>query len=86
MHVSDALLDYAQALIRESRALPDTTGLSPRAGMALLGAARSWAWLAGREQVLPEDLQAIWTAVAGHRLGNDGERHATALLRQVPIP
>ena len=43
-------------------------GLSPRAGLALLQAARAWALLDGRDHVLPDDVQAVLTAVAGHRL------------------
>ncbi|WP_456413693.1 AAA family ATPase [Thiolapillus sp.] len=85
---ADALLDYVQALIENSRSLTDTTGLSPRAGLGLLQAARSWAWLEGRENVLPEDVQAVWPAVAAHRLGqgSDGENHAAQILQSVAIP
>jgi MoxR-like ATPase len=86
LHVADALLDYVQALLAESRALPDHPGLSPRAGLALLAAARAWAWLAGRAQVLPEDVQAVWVPVAGHRLGPEGDRRAAAMLREVAVP
>ncbi len=85
---ADALLDYVQALIERSRNLADTTGLSPRAGLGLLRAARSWAWLAGREKVLPEDVQAVWPTVAAHRLGqgSDGDNHAAQILQSVAIP
>ncbi len=86
LHVADALLDYVQALVAESRTLEETTGLSPRAGLALLAAARAWAWLAGREQVLPEDVQAVWVPVTAHRLGGDGSRLAEALLQRVAVP
>ncbi|HHH13517.1 MAG TPA: AAA family ATPase [Thiolapillus brandeum] len=86
LHVADALLDYVQALVAESRTLEETTGLSPRAGLALLAAARAWAWLAGREQVLPEDVQAVWMPVTAHRLGGDGSRLAEALLQRVAVP
>jgi len=86
LHVADALLDYVQALVAESRALEETTGLSPRAGLALLAAARAWAWLAGRDQVLPEDVQAVWVPVTAHRLGGDGNQLAEALLQRVAVP
>ncbi|MFA7382751.1 MAG: MoxR family ATPase [Desulfurivibrionaceae bacterium] len=67
--VSPALLDYVQALLEYSRRSPRfLTGLSPRAGLALLGAARAWALLAGRDFVLPEDVQAVLPHVVGHRL------------------
>ncbi len=60
IHVSDALLDYIQALLQFSRNnLRYNHGLSPRAGLALLNGARAWALLDGRSQVLPEDVQAI---------------------------
>jgi MoxR-like ATPase len=91
--VSDALIDYVQALINHTR---DSTrfemGLSPRAGLALLRAAQSWALMAGRKQVLPEDVQAIAPSVVGHRLRPivTGETRildaAQELLRNVPIP
>ncbi len=85
---TDALLDYVQLLIEHSRNLSDTAGLSPRAGLGLLQAARSWAWLEGREKVLPEDVQAVWPAIAGHRLGqgSDGDNHAAQILQSVAIP
>lgn len=66
---SDDLLDYLLALLKASRELPDVPRpLSPRAGKALLAAAKAWAFLAGRDYVLPEDIQAIFPAVAEHRL------------------
>ena len=88
LFVSDALLDYVQALVSASRESGNTTGLSPRAGMGLLQAARAWAWLRGREKVLPEDVQAVWTSVAGHRLGpgTEGDTHAAQILQSVVVP
>jgi MoxR-like ATPase len=94
VHVSDALLDYCQALLGFSRSSPRFHhGLSPRAGLSLLRGARAWALLEGRFQVLPEDIQAVLPAIAGHRLhstadtgvdeGGDLARH---LLESVPIP
>ena len=69
VHVSDALLDYLQALLGYSRRAPHYQyGLSPRAGLALLHSARAWAFLEGRDLVLPEDLQTVLPAVIGHRL------------------
>jgi MoxR-like ATPase len=69
VHVADALLDYAQALIARTRERSDLKlGLSPRAGQGLIRAAQSWAFLAGREAVLPEDVQAVLPAVVAHRL------------------
>ncbi len=90
--VSEALLDYVQALIAYSRSSPQFgTGLSPRAGLALVHASRAWAFLCGRAEVLPEDVQAVLSAVTGHRLrGPSGESSANALaqalLANVAIP
>ena len=66
---SPALLDYVQALLAASRRHHDIrTGLSPRAGLALLACARAWALLGDRDFVLPEDVQAVFVGIAGHRL------------------
>jgi MoxR-like ATPase len=91
--VSEATLDYLQALIRHTRESPDYQGgLSPRAGLALLNAARAWTLLEGRDAVLPEDVQTVLPAVVGHRLrlagsGDTGsEAVAAPLLERVAIP
>jgi MoxR-like ATPase len=69
VHVSDALLDYIQAIIAFTRDTPQLeSGLSPRAGIALRRAAQAHALIEGHRGVLPEDLQAVATAVVGHRL------------------
>ena len=55
----------------------------------LLAAARAWAMIAGRPMVLPEDVQAVFPAVAGHRLAGGtraGAVQAQALVRAVPLP
>jgi len=94
VHASGALLDYLQALVDFSRKSPDyVNGLSPRAALALLNAARAWAMMDGRRQVLPEDVQAIVPGVVGHRLyvARDNTRISGAevaeqLIEAVPIP
>jgi MoxR-like ATPase len=69
VHASDALLDYVQAVVKFTRESPwFETGLSPRAAIALLRAAQAWALIHGHIGVLPEDLQAVLSAVVGHRL------------------
>jgi MoxR-like ATPase len=69
VRTSPALLDYVQNLLTHSRrSSAFSEGLSPRAGLALLQAARAWALLDGRNHVLPDDVQAVLTAVVGHRL------------------
>jgi len=73
VHTSDALLEYVQALIASTRRRTDIQiGLSPRAGQGLVRAARAWAMLAGRDMVLPEDIQAVFPSVAAHRLERAG--------------
>ena len=69
VHVAAPLIEYVQALIASTRRRSDIPmGLSPRAGQGLVRAARAWALLAGRDLTLPEDVQAVFVAVAGHRL------------------
>jgi MoxR-like ATPase len=93
VHAAEALLDYLQKLLdftRESSVYQN--GLSPRAGLALLNAAKAWAFLERRNAVLPEDIQAVLAAVAGHRLrlasGMVGRSDAIVapLLEKVEIP
>ena len=94
VHASAALFDYLQALVAFTRQSPDyVSGLSPRAALALLNAARAWALMDGRKQVLPEDVQAIVPGVVGHRLyvAHDhtrisGAEVAETLIESVPIP
>jgi MoxR-like ATPase len=67
--VSDALLDYIQRLVLFTRQAPEFAyGLSPRGALALLAAAKSWAFLEDRQHVVPEDVQAVLPSVVEHRL------------------
>jgi MoxR-like ATPase len=92
--VSDAVLDYAQTLIARTRERADLKiGLSPRAGQGLIRAAQAWAFIAGRNAVLPDDIQAVFAAVVSHRLerrdaalGAGGSGIAAELIRAVPVP
>lgn len=69
IHVSDALLDYLQAILTFTRNSPRySSGLSPRAGLALRQCAQAWAMMDGRDFALPEDVQAVLPGVARHRL------------------
>lgn len=94
VHASAALIDYVQALIRHTRTAPElTSGLSPRAGLALLQAARAWALMDARGEVLPEDVQAVTPGVVGHRLHAadphgriNGVDVAARLIEAVAIP
>lgn len=70
VHLSDTVLDYIQRLIDFSRQSPRIElGLSPRGGLAIVRAARCHAQMAGRDYVTPDDVQAVFVAVADHRLG-----------------
>jgi MoxR-like ATPase len=83
VHVSSALLDYCQAIIKFTRESSDYhCGLSPRAGIALLTAAKAWAFMDHRDAVIPEDLQAILPSVAGHRL-RSGYGNSEAIVAPV---
>jgi len=89
-----ALLDYVQALIRYTRQSSDfVNGLSPRAGLAVVNAARAWAFMDDRREVIPEDVQAVLPSVAGHRLSSitgyssfSSSQLAERLIAEVPIP
>jgi MoxR-like ATPase len=92
--VSPALLDYVQAILRHTREQAGYVhGLSPRAGLSLLAAARAWALLDGRAAVIPEDVQAVLPGIASHRLQNvqsgqrqDDDRMMRELIEAVAIP
>ena len=93
VHVSDDLLDYVQALLKETR--DDrwfVTGLSPRAGLYLLRASRAHAYLENRDYVTPEDVKTIFPSLARHRLSpssgfvQSADEQIAELLDQVSIP
>jgi MoxR-like ATPase len=93
LHVSEALLDYLQALIATTRHdARFAEGLSPRGGLALKHSAQAWAYLDGRSFVEPEDVQAILPAVVSHRLTPAvgvtaaDEDWAARILLEIPIP
>ncbi len=92
VHLAPALLDYLQALLGHTRACGRFLhGLSPRAGLGVARAARAWAWLHDRDYVIPEDVQAIFPSVAGHRLQDaegltGGDAAARSVLAAVAIP
>ncbi len=92
VHLSEPVLDYVQRLIRHSRQQSGVqSGLSPRGALALVRSARTWALMAGRQHVVPEDVQQVLPAVVGHRLqaavdySGDSVALTEALLRDVPV-
>ncbi len=89
VHVSSALLDYLQDIIAYTRESSEYhCGLSPRAGIALLSAAKAWAFIDTRNSVLPDDIQAVLPAVAGHRLrssNTDSDATIAPLLKNIAV-
>jgi MoxR-like ATPase len=92
VQASENLLDYLQRLVAYTRQSPEFgVGLSPRGAMALLDCARTWAVMNSRGHVVPEDLQTVLPAVAGHRLvpsgdyAGDGHALVSLLQRNVDV-
>jgi MoxR-like ATPase len=93
VHASDSLLDYLQALIAATRAGQwFVEGLSPRAGIALLRAAKAHALLDARDYVAPDDLQAVMAQCVAHRLvpvagaGRGRREQVRAMIESLPLP
>ncbi len=93
IHCSEPLLSYVQQLILATRN-PGlfVYGISPRAGLAIIQASKAWALMNGRNHVEPGDVQAVFGAIADHRL-TPSEQHSRPtgelveeLLEQTPIP
>lgn len=81
---SPALLDYVQRLLEQSRRMPGLVyGLSPRAGLGLVRAAKAWALMNGRSHVLPDDIQAVFPSVAEHRLEQGESGKSQERIRQL---
>lgn len=87
VHVADPIIDYVQALLRASRG--QGVGLSPRAGVNLVRLCRAFARVQQRDHVIPDDVQCVFPALAGHRLTGhvaSGRQRAEELLSEVPMP
>ena len=88
--LSAAVIDYIIELVtytREAQSL--AASLSPRASMALAKSARAWAYIEGRDFVLPEDVQAVFSSVCQHRLGlhsESGKNQIADILKHVLVP
>lgn len=92
VHISSALLDYVQDILQFSRhSQYFLTGLSPRAGLALLRAAQAWAFIHNREMVIPDDIKAVLASIILHRLvvredQNQNEQQVMSLFDEIAIP
>jgi len=93
VHASEALLDYLQALIAATRSGAwFVEGLSPRAGIAVLRAAKAHALLAERDYVAPDDIQAVLAQTVAHRLiplagaGRGRVEQVRAMIVAVALP
>ncbi len=80
---SDALLGYILALIDASRVQKEGFGLSPRASKALLQAAKAWAFIQGRTYLVPEDVQAVFSSVAEHRIRSSSQQQGEAISQKI---
>jgi MoxR-like ATPase len=87
VHMSEHIVDYIQALVRQTRESPDIEiGLSPRGAQALAAAARAYAFVERHSGVFPDDVQAVFASVAGHRLkpaGNTSFRSPAEMCQHV---
>lgn len=86
--VSDAVVDYVYRLVNTSRSLDQQHGLSPRAALALIAAAKAWAFIEGRAHILPDDIQAVFPYVCDHRmpkLAGEAESASKKILKVVDI-
>ena len=90
VHASATVLEYIQRIIHFTRYDSGYSyGLSPRAGLALLRAAKSWAYLHQREHLIPEDVQAVLPAVIDHRLADAAQQSthgvSAQILQRIPV-
>lgn len=95
VYIHDVLLDYMANIVRATRNSKEIlSGVSPRGTLALVHAVQSYAWLQGRNYVVPEDIKMLAIPVLAHRLvltrgyGNTitAEKEMQNILNQVPVP
>ncbi|TNF61030.1 MAG: MoxR family ATPase [Burkholderiales bacterium] len=93
VHTADPLLDYLQDLVRATRSGRwFVQGLSPRAALAVVRAAKAQAYLSGRDYVAPDDVAAILPQTIAHRLvpvsdaGRGSAEQVRAMLEATPLP
>ena len=82
--MSEAIADYVYRLVSATRRTGlFTVGLSPRAGLAVVNAAKAWAFLDGRDFVVPEDAKAVWLPVTNHRVQSLQQQSSRQLLAEI---
>jgi MoxR-like ATPase len=96
VYIAPEILAYIVELVRATRAAPSTAlGVSPRGATALMATARAWAWLSGREFVIPDDVQALARPTFRHRIalrpeaeleGVQVDALLDSILASVPAP
>ncbi len=96
VRVDDSIIDYIASIVEETRSHPAVKlGGSPRAGIAMLRLARAWAYLSGRNYVIPDDVKAVAKPALIHRIilkpeyeieGVTPERVIDDILKKVPVP
>jgi len=93
IHTAEPLLNYVQDLIAATRSGRwFLQGLSPRAGIALVRAAKAQALISGRDYVAPDDVQAVLPQTIAHRLvpvgdaGRGAVEQVRAMVEAVPLP
>jgi MoxR-like ATPase len=94
--VADEVFGYVVDIVRATRQSPSLQlGVSPRGATALLGSARAWAWLSGRNYITPDDVKAMARPVMRHRIGLRPEAELEGatpdgvldgILSSVPVP
>ena len=94
--VSAEITGYVVDICRATRESPSLSlGVSPRGATALLSTARAWAWLTGRDYVIPDDVKALALPTLRHRIqlrpeaemeGVTADSVITSVLAHVPVP
>lgn len=93
VHLASTVVDYIQRLVAYTRSGGHfQVGVSPRGTLALVRASQAWAYVNGRQHVVPEDVQAVLASVLEHRLrgsanhtGHEGVSLVNQLFNNVDV-
>ncbi len=95
VYIHEILLDYIAEIVLATRNRKNiVSGVSPRGTLALVNASKAYAWIKGRDYVVPEDIKTVAVSVLAHRLvltrgyGSSvtGEKEIQGILNEVPVP